>query len=29
MADDGSAPARESFFNSAHPSPRTASELAG
>lgn len=30
MGDDGSgAPARESFFNSAHPSPRTASELAG
>ena len=30
MGDDGSgAPARESFFNSAHPSPRTASELVG
>ena len=30
MGDDGSgAPARESFFNSAHSSPRTASELAG
>ncbi len=29
MGDDGSgAPARESFFNSGHPSPRTASELA-
>lgn len=28
--DDGSGvPARESFFNSGHPSPRTASELAG
>ncbi|MDT9740816.1 SDR family oxidoreductase [Klebsiella quasipneumoniae] len=30
MGDDGSgAPARESCFNAAHPSPRTASELAG
>ncbi|VFT74427.1 nucleoside-diphosphate-sugar epimerase [Klebsiella aerogenes] len=30
MGDDGSGvPARESFFNSGHPSPRTASELAG